>query len=108
MAGGNAIIGGSGLQELPGFQLLECLPPETPWGLASAPILRGVLDGTELFFLPRRSAGHSAASRQLSRQYRRRGRRRGHHAGRHRGGAGGCRAQGSASAGRRHRCERLT
>jgi 5'-deoxy-5'-methylthioadenosine phosphorylase len=53
MGGGNAIIGGSGLQELPGFEVLECLAPETPWGLASAPILRGVLDGAELFFLPR-------------------------------------------------------
>ena len=51
--GGNAIIGGSGLQELPGFEVLECLAPETPWGSASAPILRGVLDGAELFFLPR-------------------------------------------------------
>lgn len=53
MGSGNAIIGGSGLQELPGFQVLECLAPETPWGAASAPVLRGVLDGAELFFLPR-------------------------------------------------------
>lgn len=48
-----AIIGGSGLQTLPGFQIAEHLSPDTPWGPTSAPVLRGTLDGMEAYFLPR-------------------------------------------------------
>ncbi len=57
MGGGTAVIGGSGLQELPGLRVLERFAPETPWGLASAPLQRGLLDGAELFFLPRHGGG---------------------------------------------------
>ncbi|MFZ5653217.1 MAG: S-methyl-5'-thioinosine phosphorylase [Pseudomonadota bacterium] len=53
MPGASAIIGGSGLQELPGLRVLEQFAEETPWGPASAPVQRGLLEGTELFFLPR-------------------------------------------------------
>lgn len=52
-AGDSAIIGGSGLQELPGFRVVEQLAAETRWGPTSAPVQRGLLDGIELFFLPR-------------------------------------------------------
>lgn len=48
-----AIIGGSGMQTLPGLRLREVMPAATPWGAASAPVQRGTLDGTEVLFLPR-------------------------------------------------------
>jgi 5'-deoxy-5'-methylthioadenosine phosphorylase len=48
-----AIIGGSGLQTLPGFQVAEPMAPNTPWGPTSGPVLRGTLAGVESYFLPR-------------------------------------------------------
>ncbi len=48
-----AIIGGSGLQTLPDFRLLEPIEVTTAWGSPSAPVQYGTLDGTELLFLPR-------------------------------------------------------
>lgn len=51
--GTSAIIGGSGMEQLPGLRVREQLVPETPWGTASAPIQRGELEGCELLFLPR-------------------------------------------------------
>ena len=47
-----AIIGGTGLYELPGLQLDARLPPDTPFGAASAPLQRGVFGGQ-----PGRGAG---------------------------------------------------
>ncbi|MGD9983399.1 MAG: S-methyl-5'-thioinosine phosphorylase [Porticoccaceae bacterium] len=48
-----AIIGGSGLQTLPDFRLLEHMQVTTAWGSPSAPVQYGTLDGTDLLFLPR-------------------------------------------------------
>lgn len=53
-----AIIGGTGLYQLPGLQLQASLPPETPFGHASAPVQQGTLNGQPLLFLPRHGAGH--------------------------------------------------
>lgn len=53
-----AIIGGTGLYQLPGLQLLASLPVETPFGSASAPVQQGTLNGQPLLFLPRHGAGH--------------------------------------------------
>ncbi|MGE3296972.1 MAG: S-methyl-5'-thioinosine phosphorylase [Porticoccaceae bacterium] len=48
-----AIIGGSGLQTLPDFRLLERIEVTTTWGSPSASVQYGTLDETELLFLPR-------------------------------------------------------
>ncbi len=48
-----AIIGGSGLQTLPGLRVIERIASDTPWGPTSAPVLRGMLAGVEVYFLAR-------------------------------------------------------
>lgn len=53
-----ALIGGSGLDRLPGFQAHERLRPDTPFGAPSDEILVGELCGTRVAFLARHGAGH--------------------------------------------------
>jgi 5'-methylthioadenosine phosphorylase len=53
-----AIIGGTGLYELAGMQVLQELSADTPFGRASGPVLQGRLHGRELLFLARHGAGH--------------------------------------------------
>ena len=57
-----AIIGGSGLYELPGLSDTRWVKVDTPWGAPSDDILRGRLDtpqgSAELAFLPRHGRGH--------------------------------------------------
>lgn len=43
---------------MPRFEVQDHLRPDTPYGPPSAPILRGLLGGTELLFLPRHGVGH--------------------------------------------------
>lgn len=53
-----AIIGGTGLYELKGLEVEDCLVGDTPFGAASGPVTRGRLNGQPLLFLPRHGAGH--------------------------------------------------
>ncbi len=53
-----AIIGGSGLYELPGLTDTRWETVGTPWGAPSDQIFRGRLNGAELAFLPRHGRGH--------------------------------------------------
>jgi 5'-methylthioadenosine phosphorylase len=53
-----AIIGGSGLYDLPGLTDTRWETVDTPWGAPSDQIFRGRLNGTELAFLPRHGRGH--------------------------------------------------
>lgn len=53
-----AIVGGTGLYDLAGMQIENELSPETPFGRASGPVLRGRLHDRELLFLARHGAGH--------------------------------------------------
>jgi 5'-methylthioadenosine phosphorylase len=53
-----AIIGGTGLYQLPGLERQATHPAETPFGSASAPVLQGTLSGQPLLFLPRHGPGH--------------------------------------------------
>jgi len=53
-----AIIGGTGLYQLPGLELQRTHSAATPFGDASAPVQQGVLGGQPLLFLPRHGAGH--------------------------------------------------
>lgn len=53
-----AIIGGSGLYEMPGLQNVTEQVIETPFGKLSAPIVTGLLDGLPVAFLARHGIGH--------------------------------------------------
>ncbi len=53
-----AIIGGSGLYEMPGLQGAREYNIDTPFGKASAPIVVGTLEGEQVAFLARHGIGH--------------------------------------------------
>jgi 5'-methylthioadenosine phosphorylase len=53
-----AIVGGTGLYELPGLEIAERLSTDTPFGAPSGDILRGRLHGHDVLFLARHGAGH--------------------------------------------------
>jgi 5'-methylthioadenosine phosphorylase len=51
-------IGGSGLYDLEGLEVLEEFFPDTPWGKPSDKIIVGKLLGKNIAFLPRHGKGH--------------------------------------------------
>ena len=53
-----AIIGGSGLYEMPGLEAAREYSPQTPVGKTSAPIVAGTLNGQSVAFLARHGIGH--------------------------------------------------
>jgi 5'-methylthioadenosine phosphorylase len=53
-----AIIGGSGLYEMPGLQGAREFEIDTPFGKTSAPIVVGMLEGEQVAFLARHGIGH--------------------------------------------------
>ncbi|WP_287029408.1 S-methyl-5'-thioinosine phosphorylase [Pseudomonas sp. UBA6310] len=53
-----AIIGGTGLTQLEGLDLSVALDEQTPYGAASAPVLRGEYGGREVLFLARHGHPH--------------------------------------------------
>jgi 5'-methylthioadenosine phosphorylase len=53
-----AIIGGTGIYELPGMVIDEEITAPTPFGRPSGTVLRGHLSGQPLLFLARHGAGH--------------------------------------------------
>ncbi|WP_291843162.1 S-methyl-5'-thioadenosine phosphorylase [Maricaulis sp.] len=53
------LLGGSGLYALDGLDDVRSETVETPWGVPSAPLTRGKLNGVELVFLPRHGPGHA-------------------------------------------------
>ncbi|MFO0627970.1 MAG: S-methyl-5'-thioadenosine phosphorylase [Polyangiales bacterium] len=53
-----AVIGGSGLYQMPGLTDVDEVRVETPWGDPSDAVIRGRLGGTSLLFLPRHGRGH--------------------------------------------------
>jgi 5'-methylthioadenosine phosphorylase len=53
-----AIIGGSGLYDLPGLTDTRWLTVDTPWGAPSDQVFTGTLHGARLAFLPRHGRGH--------------------------------------------------
>ena len=52
------IIGGSGLYQMEGLKRVREVRVSTPYGRPSDAYVRGVLDDTELIFLPRHGRGH--------------------------------------------------
>jgi 5'-methylthioadenosine phosphorylase len=53
-----AIIGGSGLYEMPGLRETRQHNIDTPFGETSAPIIAGTLEGKRVAFLARHGIGH--------------------------------------------------
>ncbi len=53
-----AVIGGSGLYDLPGLEDTRWVAVDTPWGAPSDEIFLGRLGNAELAFLPRHGRGH--------------------------------------------------
>ena len=53
-----AIIGGTGLYELPGLHIEHTLDEPTPFGVPSGPVLYGRSHGRTVLFLARHGAGH--------------------------------------------------
>ncbi|NPB05545.1 MAG: S-methyl-5'-thioadenosine phosphorylase [Aquificae bacterium] len=53
-----AFIGGSGLYDLPGLEILEEVEVETPFGKPSAPVVRARAGGKEVLFLARHGKNH--------------------------------------------------
>lgn len=61
-----AIIGGTGLTQFPGVRALGQSSVETPWGEASAPVLRLVLEQREFLFLARHGDPHRIPPHQVN------------------------------------------
>lgn len=53
-----AIIGGSGLENLPKLKIIERHDIRTQWGSPSTAVLRGRIEGADILFLSRHGAGH--------------------------------------------------
>jgi 5'-methylthioadenosine phosphorylase len=53
-----AVIGGSGLYEMPGLKDTQEYKPDTPFGQPSSPIIVGMLEGNRVAFLARHGIGH--------------------------------------------------
>jgi 5'-methylthioadenosine phosphorylase len=61
-----AIIGGSGLYDLPGLEDTRWVAVDTPWGAPSDEVFLGRLGRTELAFLPRHGRGHRIAPSEVN------------------------------------------
>lgn len=60
------IVGGSGLYEIEGFEDVERVELETPFGAPSDAYMVGTLDGVSTAFLPRHGVGHRIAPHELN------------------------------------------
>ncbi len=60
------IIGGSGLYHMEGVEIEKEIMPETPYGLPSASIKIGKLEGKRVAFLPRHGVGHTISPSQVN------------------------------------------
>ena len=61
-----AVIGGSGLYSMPGFEDKEERVIETPFGDPSGPIIVGNLEGQAVAFLSRHGIGHSLSPSEIN------------------------------------------
>jgi 5'-methylthioadenosine phosphorylase len=60
------VIGGSGLYELPGFEVKERRAIETPFGMPSDEVIIGELEGRPVAFLPRHGREHRYSPSQVN------------------------------------------
>lgn len=61
-----AIVGGTGLYDLPGLEVAERIAGDTPFGTPSGEIQRGRLHGHELLFMARHGAGHKLLPHEVN------------------------------------------
>ena len=61
-----AVIGGTGLTQLAGLNIIKRELVETPYGDPSSPLVFGELNGVELIFLPRHGDGHTIPPHQVN------------------------------------------
>ena len=64
--GSRALIGGTGLNQLPGLEIVAEHDLTTPWGKPSHPIREGVLEGSKLYFIARHGIPHSIAPHRIN------------------------------------------
>ena len=60
------VIGGTGLNQLAGLELLETHSPATPYGQLSAPVQEGLLRGESVYFLARHGTPHHLPPHQIN------------------------------------------
>jgi 5'-methylthioadenosine phosphorylase len=61
-----AVLGGSGLSQLPGFEVIKRKVQRTPYGEPSGALTIGLLAGREIVFLARHGYGHTIAPHQIN------------------------------------------
>lgn len=61
-----AVIGGSGLYEMPGLQDIQEFDVDTPFGKPSMPIVVGTLEGRQVAFLARHGIGHHISPSEVN------------------------------------------
>lgn len=61
-----AVIGGSGFENFEGFEVLENLNLETPFGVHSSGLKKVKLDGVEIIFLSRHGAHHELTPSEIN------------------------------------------
>ncbi len=60
------VIGGSGLYSFEGLTDVEEISVQTPFGNPSGPLVRGLCNGRDVFFLPRHGKGHVIAPHEIN------------------------------------------
>lgn len=61
-----AIIGGTGVYQMDGLEILETINCDTPFGAPSGPVLRGKLGRHEVLFLARHGVGHQQLPHEIN------------------------------------------
>jgi 5'-methylthioadenosine phosphorylase len=61
-----AVIGGSGLYNMPGLTIVDELVVTTPFGDPSGPLVQGELDGHPVIFLARHGEGHTILPSEIN------------------------------------------
>ncbi len=61
-----AVIGGSGLTRIPELEITHREIIRTPYGLPSAPVLRGTLGAQQILFLARHGLAHTLAPHEIN------------------------------------------
>ena len=61
-----AVIGGSGLTELPGLEIINKIESNTSWGKPSAPIILGKYNDQDVLFLPRHGNPHTIPPHRIN------------------------------------------
>ncbi|HXU32922.1 MAG TPA: S-methyl-5'-thioadenosine phosphorylase, partial [Thermoanaerobaculia bacterium] len=60
------VVGGSGLYQMEGLEVLEERKIDTPFGAPSDPFVIGRLEGKKVAFLPRHGKGHRLLPTELN------------------------------------------